>query len=186
MRTAIILLASAFALAGCNREPSIDVKDANASEVAEAMRKSGVAEGDTMFEPGKWSSTVKVEEMSMPGMPPEMQSRMKQVMADRAEHQFEICLTPEDAKRPSEDFFAGKDNGCKYDHFTMGDGKIDAKMRCERQGMTQTTEMSGTYSREAYSMRMSSKAEGGQEGGMTMRMRMDSKRIGKCDGKEKA
>ena len=35
-------------------------------------------------------------------------------------------------------------------------------------------------------MQMSSKAEGGQEGGMTMKMRLDSKRIGKCDGKEKA
>ena len=185
MRTLAVLFASCVALAACNREPKVDVKNANASEVAEAVRESGVGStSEYMVDPGKWSSKVTFQDMSVPGMTAEMQGRMKQMLAERTAQSFETCLTPEEAKRPKEDFFGGKNNQCKYDHFSMGGGKIDAKMRCEQQGVTQTMEMTGTYARDSYTMQMSSKAEGGPSRGMSMKMRIDSKRIGKCDGKE--
>ena len=40
------------------------------------------------------------------------------------------CLTPEEAKRPKEDFFAGAAKNCRYERFDMGSGKIDAVMKC--------------------------------------------------------
>ena len=50
-------------------------------------------------------------------------------------------------KRPKEDFFAGKNNECRYDHFTMGGGKIDAAMHCGgKHGESQVMQMAGTYS----------------------------------------
>ena len=87
--------------------------------------------GDQAFvRPGLWESKVTIEKFDMPGMPPEMAQRMKTMMAQNQEHDFQSCLTPEDVKRPKEDFFAGKNNKCRYDHFTMGGGKIDAAMHC--------------------------------------------------------
>ena len=49
-------------------------------------------------------------------------------------------------KKPKEDFFAGKNSECRYDHFTMGGGKIDAMMHCGKEGHGQTMRMAGTYS----------------------------------------
>jgi hypothetical protein len=67
----------------------------------------------------------------------------------------------------------------------MGDGKIDAAMHCNQQGTTQTMTMAGTYGPEAYSMNMTSKTEGGPSGEpMSMKMRVEAKRIGECPAKQ--
>ena len=87
---------------------------------------------------------------------------MKSMMAQNQEHSSQNCLTPEDVKRPREDFFAGKNNECRYDHFTMGGGKIDAAMHCGgKHGESQAMQMAGTYSPESYQMQTSMKMDGG-------------------------
>ena len=111
---------------------------------------------------------------------------MKQAMAKSGIHEFSTCLTEEDVKQPEGKFFTGNDQ-CRYDHFTMSGGKIDAAMRCDATGGgTQVMTMKGNYSPESYSMRMEMKTSGGQgaAGAMTMRMRVDSKRVGACTPKE--
>lgn len=184
MRTAAMIAALA-ALAACNRDPQVDARNASVSEVAEKVRKAGA--GDDFVRPGLWESKVTVEQLDMPGMPPEMASRMKSMMAERQPQSFKSCLTPEDVKQPSEDFFAGQNKSCRYDRFTMGNGKIDAVMRCGGEQATQVMEMAGTYSPDAYRMQMSSKVEAaakGAEGSMAMRVRVDARRVGECTGKE--
>jgi hypothetical protein len=111
---------------------------------------------------------------------------MKSMMAEKQPHDFKTCLTPEDVKKPKEDFFAGKNNECRYDHFTMGGGKIDAAMHCEGKQGTQVMEMAGTYSPDSYQMQTSMKAsgDGKSNAGMSMRMRIEAQRIGECTGKE--
>jgi hypothetical protein len=123
-----ILLAAALPLAACNKQPQVNEKDASVEEVAQKVRESA---GDAAFvRPGLWESKVTIEQFDVPGMPAEMVQRMKTMMAERQEHGFQTCLTAEDVKRPKEDFFAGKNKECRYEHFTMGGGKIDAAMQC--------------------------------------------------------
>jgi hypothetical protein len=182
MKPIVIVIAYALALAGCNREPEVRAENASAEDVAEQVADAG---GSGIFvRPGKWESRVQIEELDLPGAPPEAKSAMRG-MHDRA-MVSESCLTPEEARRPKEDFFAGKNNNCRYDHFTMGNGKIDAVMKCTGQGMAQTMSMQGSYSPDAYQMRMSMKADAGAgpPGGMTMTMRVDAKRVGECDAKK--
>ena len=50
----------------------------------------------------------------------------------------EVCLTPKQAKSPREDFFAGADKNCRYEHFNWGGGKIDLKLNCKHPNATQT------------------------------------------------
>ena len=86
-------------------------------------------------------------------------------------------------KRPKEDFFAGKNNECRYDHFTMGGGKIDAAMHCGgRMAKARLMQMAGTYSPESYQMQTSMKMEGGStpQGAMAMTMRIEANRVGEC------
>ena len=180
----VIIPIACLLLIACNREPEVDARNASVEEVAEKVR---TATRDEMFvRPGKWQSQVTIEEISMPGMPPEMAQQMKAMISQREKQGSEQCLTEEDARRPKEEFFAGKaNNACRYDRFQMGSGKIDATMRCQAKGVTQIMEMDGTYSAESYTMRMATRNDGGQAGagGMEMRMRVESKRIGECDAK---
>ena len=179
MKYAIVLLVCT--LAACSNEPEVDARNASAEEVAEKVADAGASEN--FVRPGKWQSRVQIEQFELPGAPPEAANAMRS-MTDRVQVQ-ESCLTPEEAKRPKEDFFAGDSKNCRYDHFTMSGGKIDAVMKCSGEGMAQTMAMQGTYGPDAYRMRMSMTADAGSGavGQMTMKMRVDAKRVGECDGK---
>lgn len=174
--TKLLLALPLIMLAACDSSPKVDVDNAKPSEVAEKMRD---AVGDETFvRPGKWLSTVTVQDMTVPGMPPEFAARMKETMAK--ERQVETCLTAEQAKRPKGDFFAA-DKNCTYDHFEMSGGKIDASMRCAHEGMSQAITMQGSYRPDEYQMTMSTRMEGaGRQSGATMKMQVAAKRIGDC------
>jgi len=186
MKAIVGIAACALALAACNRSPSIDAKNASVDEVAAKVR---AASGSGSFvRPGEWQSNMTIDAFDIPGMPPEMVKRMKSAAAQNQQHEFTSCLTAEDVKQPKGKFFTGNEQ-CRYDHFTMGGGKIDAAMRCPSgQGMTQVMTMQGTYSPDQYQMRMTMKGEGvsGPVAGMTMQMRVNSKRIGECPAKTAA
>jgi hypothetical protein len=179
---AAILTAAALPIAGCNSGPEVSAENASAEEVAAQMAEAGGA--GSFVSPGRWESKLTMLEMSMPGMPPEASERMKSA-AGTSTHVS--CLTEEQAKRPKEDFFAGASKNCRYDRFSMGGGKIDAVMNCKDERSAQTMVMVGTYSANAYAMTMT--ATGTQAGagdGVKMRMSVDAKRVGTCDGTEES
>ncbi|MEO7634882.1 MAG: DUF3617 domain-containing protein [Sphingomicrobium sp.] len=183
-RTAMTIVAI-VALAACNREPQVSATNASVAEVAEKVRKAGA--GESFVRPGLWESKVTIEQLDVPGMPAEMAGKMKSMMAERQMNASRHCLTAEDVKKPKEDLFAGQNKSCRYDRFNMGGGKMDAVMRCGDKNASQVMEMSGTYSPDAYQMRMANKvdvAAKGAEGAMAMKMRVDARRIGECTGKE--
>ena len=185
MRYPVALMACTLALAACNNSPQVHEENASVEEVQKEIAKAGGT--DSFVRPGLWESKVTLEEMSMPGMPKEVSERMSQAYGKIETNQS--CLTPEEAKRPKEDFFAGDNKNCRYDHFTMAGGKIDAVMKCSAEGATQTMALQGGYTPDTYNMQMSMKSEGGGQGpqsGMSMRMRVDAKRVGECTGKEDA
>lgn len=175
MRRSIALIL--LVLAACDRGPTVKAENASIGEVAEQVGEAG---GKMMVRPGRWVSDVTLESIDIPGMPPAAAEQIKATMA-KAASGHETCLTPEQAERPSEDFFAGKDGNCRYDKFMMDGGKIDGVMRCSAQGSTQLIRFDGDYSPESYKMRMSSTLETGPGANpMTMAMRIKSRRVGEC------
>jgi len=183
MKYAAYALASVFCLTACNKGPEVNLKNASANQVSEAVKKSGVMSSDSMVEPGLWESKVTVQEMNIPGMPPQFADKMKQSMAEQRNHASRHCIKPEDVKKPKEDFF-GADKSCKYDHFTMGGGKIDIAMVCHQEDMTQNMNVSGSYTPTSYSIDTAMTGTGGHEQGMSMKMHVDSNRVGECTGKD--
>jgi len=182
MKPAVCVAASVLALAACNKGPSVDLHNASANQVGEAVQQSGMMTSDSMVQPGLWESRVSVLEMNIPGMPPQYAARMKDEMAKQRDRSSKHCIKPEDVKKPKEDFF-GADKSCRYGHFTMGGGRIDIQMVCKEENMTQTTNMSGSYTPTTYSLDMNSGGTGPQQG-MTMKMHVDARRVGECTGKE--
>lgn len=181
MTKAIILLPFIL-LAACDSEPSVTATNASIEEVA---GKVEAARQDKEFlRPGNWLTKGSIDEINAPGMPAEIGAQMKRAGQDMPG--TETCITEADAAKPNADFFTGN-KSCRYDHFTMGGGKIDARMRCSAAGGTQVSTMSGAYDRESYRMAMttslenpSSAPEGGIEG-LTMKLSVEGKRIGDCD-----
>jgi Protein of unknown function (DUF3617) len=183
-RAALFVLMMA-PLAACNTSPTVTATNASAEDVAAKMKASGM---DAQFvSPGQWRTTMTIAEMKIPGMSAEMAESMKGHMG--AAKSFESCLTKEEASKPKEDFFAKGNGDCRYDRFTMGNGKIDAVMQCKAQGATRTMTMNGTYGPDAYRMTIASTGTADSANpvaGMSMKMEMDAKRTGECTGKVKA
>ena len=125
----ILLAASGLMLAACDRGPEVDLTNATPAEVAKAMKDSGATR--TMVSPGKWSSTVTIVDMNSPGMPAEMQAMMKQRIGQP--QTVEACLTAEQVDNP-ERMLGQIPASCRYDRYTMGNGKMDGKLRCETNG----------------------------------------------------
>lgn len=169
-----------LALAGCSQEPGVEARNASVEEVANQVREVGT---EGFIRPGKWRHKVSLEEMTAPGMPPDAAAQLRGMGGERT---YESCLTEEQAQQPGGDFFAQNNNQCRYEHFTMKGGDIDAKMRCGEGEVSQVMEMEGSYSPDSYEMRMTTSLEGAPEpvSGMRMRMRVDAQRVGECDGTE--
>ena len=97
------LLASMFTLAACGSGAQVEAENASVAEVqAKIKDATGAPE---MLTPDRWESTVRIEKVDVPGMPPELAERMQKAMAGRTSAS---CLTPEEAKKPAAEFFAGK------------------------------------------------------------------------------
>jgi len=181
MKHAALVVPLIVALTACHSEPKVEASNATGAEIANQVADAW-ANGKQSFRPGLWSSTITIEQIDAPGIPAGIVQRMKDAFGSGRTHQN--CLTEEQAKKPDADFFTGTSDQCRYDHFKMGGGKIDATMRCSQQGVSQVMQLTGTYAPESYRMRMSTHMEGaGPVGGMTMTMRVDSKRVGACAAK---
>jgi hypothetical protein len=182
MKHSVCVAASILCLAACNKGPEVNLHNADANQVTKAVTQSGMMSGDSMVQPGLWQSKTTVLEMNIPGMPPEYAAKMKQQMAEHRNDSSKHCIKPEDVKKPKEDFF-GADKSCRYDHFTMGGGKMDIQMVCKQENLTQTTSISGSYTPTTYSLDMSMNGTGPEQG-TTMKMHVDAQRVGECTGKE--
>lgn len=182
MRTApfAALALMSLAVTACGKSDSNAVKLENASlaEVAEATKAGG---GADEFQPGQWKTTTEIVSIDMPGMPKEVADQMGKSIAQASAS--EHCMTPEEAKKPSEAL--ARDNGeCRFETFSMSGGKLDAKMRCQPAGQPGTMEMAmaGTYKPDRYEatadMKISQPGAQGKE--MTMKIKTVSERIGDC------
>lgn len=182
----ILLAGSGLFLAACDSGPEVDLTNVTPAEVAKAMKDSGATRA--MVSPGKWSSTVAVLEMNSPGMPAEMQAMMKQRIG--RPQTVEACLTADQVDNP-ERMLGQIPASCRYDRYTMGNGKMEGALRCDNGGLKQEMRVAGTYSKDQYSITIDNKTSvpagampGGQAGSMSMKMKVDSKRLGDCDGTE--
>lgn len=173
---------TAFALAamgGCGKQRSVEAENESVESVAKK-----VADADIRLQPGRWESTMTMQSMEMPNLPPEAQKAMQAQKG--MSHTFSHCLTPEEAAAPRAGFFQKQASGCTYDHFTMAGGKIDAEMSCKDGSGPGKMKMQGTYSSDAYTMAIQS--EGEMQPGQPMKVAMNiaSRRTGECTGKEDA
>lgn len=173
----LMALSTALALAGCGSGKTVTATNESVSDVAKKVSDAGLH-----FNPGRWESTMKFVKLEMEGMPPEAKDMMGKMLGKG--RTFASCLTKEEAEKPDAKFFGQADERCKYDSFSMGSGKIDAKMTCKAEQGPQTMTMVGNYTADTYQMTMAINGMGPQGKAMSMQMELSAKHNGECTGKE--
>ncbi|MGZ8286403.1 MAG: DUF3617 domain-containing protein [Allosphingosinicella sp.] len=170
MKTQMMMTAAALALAACGS--SADKSGGNGTAAA-----TGGGAGVSL-QPGEWEMKMEVVDVAAEGLPAGMAESMKK----SASSTNRTCMTPEEAKGPKGDIFAGDKSGsCKSEGFKWDGGRIQGKMTCPGQGGTGETVMTmdGSYSPQNIDMTMKSRTDlMGKP--MTMEMRVAGRRVGEC------
>jgi hypothetical protein len=174
---ALVLASLGLILTACSKEPD---GPKTADEVKAEM--ADLAE-DARPEPGKYRSTIKIINVSIPGMP-QADARKMQSMFGGTGQASEHCLTKEMADKGFEEFGKHAAQGnCTYDSFSAGGGKMDAVMTCKTAAtVTTRTELHGTFTTTGSNLNMKTESSGGglPGGKMTMEAEVSSERIGDC------
>lgn len=176
-------IAAILGLAGCG-QAEVDLKDASVEEVVRAAEKAET------LSPGKWSMQYEVLSVELPGMP-DQEKRMMKAMTDAMlgrKDLTEQCLTPEQAKAPPPEMFAGAGGaGCKFERFALDNGEMNATMICTGPGTTaggMKMAMKGQYGGESINIEQDLEMNGligGNEGaGIRVKARSIGKRVGDC------
>lgn len=170
------LAALSLGLAACGSDTpdSSDGETISMEEVADRAASSAVKP-----EPGKYSLTMEVLEIDIPGAPPEAAEMMRGMMSAQSQ---EYCLTQEEVDKGFEEMARqGQDENCTFERFDVDGGDIDAKMSCDIPGqgaVTMTMVGSGTSTSSEMDMTMQGDMTG--MGESTIRMKASHERIGDC------
>lgn len=185
-RTAILtplVLVPVALLAACKQQPSVELKNASAAQVAEKIKAAG---GQIKMEPGLYKTTMKIESMDIPGLKdPRALEAIKQAQTRVNAMSRENCLTPEQAAKPDARLFTAQSApGCTFGHFSMQGGKVSYDMTCKPpQGQgSMTATADGTMNSTGFDMAVDTRMNNpGIPGGvMTTKARVTSQRTGAC------
>lgn len=175
----LTLFAAALPLAACNSQPEVKAENASMAEVSKAI-------GDAArMQPGKWRTEVTIENIDMPGAPPRMTEMLKKQMASSATQSVETCVTKEQSERPPEKLFGGME-GCRYETFRLGGGRLDAVMSCQGGAMGPgsgglRSTLSGDFGDTGYDLASTGEMQSGEQK-IAVKSRIKGSRIGECTG----
>lgn len=178
-----VMVATALTLAGCGGGDA-GTEAANAS--AQAGRAPAAGGGEPIvMEPGRWRVAVDVRSIDMPGMPEAVQGQVRESMKAQASTTQTYCVSPEEARRPAGELFAGQPRGaCRTNRLSQAGGRVSGELDCEQQGVRTRVSLDGTASPTRYDMNVSSNMDmSGMSVAVTARGR--GERIGACAPGEK-
>jgi len=186
MRKLFILpLAAAVVLAGCGKTEETPAGSDGAGPSGGKEGGSASAGKIVMPEPGEYSQTVEVLEISIPGMPAGMTDQVKKQMS--ANMSATDCLTPEEAKDALKVLTSNgvdKDSECNYSKFDVSGGRLDAVMECGKgEGKAKGTfTLSGTFTATGSDITVQGDQVDPQMPGGKMHLKMHavSVRTGEC------
>ena len=109
MRMKKTIALAVLALAACNKEPEVKVKNATPEQVAAKVREARA--GETRLEPGEWQIVSKLSLVEAQGVPAAAAAQMKTAMQRRSTDNQ--CQTPHHVGRPQSGLLAGRANSPK-------------------------------------------------------------------------
>ena len=181
MRAAILIPAAfgVLALAACDKAGTDQAGPAG----AQASTAAAPAPAADLPQPGRYRTTIRIVDVAIPGMAPEMAARMKGMFGASGQSR-EFCLAADQAAKGYRDVTRSAAQGtCSYDSFSARGGVIDAALTCQTgKGMTARTLFHGTYAPGRSTLTMTTDSEAARLPGGRMRIvaEVTNQRTGDC------
>ena len=172
-------LASALMLAACsNGGADADGDGRITAQEARAEMESGP---EVKMRPGEWENSIQFTELDLQGMPEEMQGMVKGMLGQKITDT--TCRTDEESAQLDEEFFKNTQNGeCTTQEFDRSGNSLKVRMTCTPPtGGEAKVAVDGTFGEEEFRMTMTSDADGGELGAISMKGEITGRRIGDCE-----
>lgn len=180
MRT-MILLTSCLALAGCGENGGS--VDADGDGVITNEEVLAATADMAKPEAGRWEVNSEVREIQIPGMPAGMEDMAKGMFANMFAS-TNYCLTQEQADQDPGALWKDTNGECSWESFEMDGNSVNAKAICTSpDGMTSTMTMTGTHTPTSYSADNEITLDTPQGGGL-VKVHVEGRHVGDCDGSE--
>lgn len=178
MRKFLILGVAALAISACSDKGA----DADGDgKISDSEAKAEMSDGGAMaMKPGQWEVKISFNKIDAPGLPAEVQGKMKEQMAKGMTQNS--CLTQEQVDKPGGDFFgAPAEANCTFQELKRSGDTMKVAMTCKPAGnMTIKSTMDGKFAAETYVMNINQSTEGTPMGTVKMTGKIEGKRIGDC------
>jgi len=134
--------------------------------------------------PGQYSSTVKLVELDVPGVPKAQVDQMRVMMEGAMAKAQTYCLTKEDSEKGFEEMAKQSREDCEIESFEVDGAKFTGRMSCKDENANGTMTMNGTGSETGSEMQMAMdmNSAGLPGGKMAMKLQVSAKRVGDCEG----
>ena len=127
--------------------------------------------------PGLWQETLVFALDSVNGSQ-DVAAQMQSALPSPRPHSD--CYTAADLAHPQDLFLAGAEQSCRFSHFVMANGRIEASGDCaDKSGQTMHVTGTGQYSAAGYDFTFTGTAQAGQLA-LAFRGRDSGRRIGTC------
>lgn len=180
MRKFLVLGAASvmFTITACS-DKGADTDGDGKVTAAEAQKELSTG-GAMAMKPGMWEVKISFDSIDAPGMPEAAKAQMTKAMGSGMS--VKSCLTKEQAEKPGADFFGGDASAnCSFEQLNRSGNTMSVQMTCKPQGdMVIASKMDGSFEAETYTMKMEQKTSGTPMGAMTMKGKIEGKRIGDC------
>ncbi|MFC4293045.1 DUF3617 domain-containing protein [Sphingorhabdus arenilitoris] len=160
------LLLAATLLSSCSRE--------------DEPQRSQVEASALPMKPGLWKSEAEFTDAEMTGIGDKRKQELLAEMSNRLSG--ESCLTPEQAKKPDANFFAGgQSDDCKYSKFEVTDGRLDVAVSCSVKSMaTLDMSMTGLVYESEYNLDIQPELRLPMIGKVTLNGKIKGRYLGPC------
>jgi hypothetical protein len=177
MRKYLLIATAALAISACDRGADAD----GDGKISDAEAKAEMGAGGAMaMKPGQWEVKISFATIEAPGIPANLQGKMKEQMGQGMTQQS--CLTQEQVDKPDGDFFgAPPEANCTFDELSRSGNAMKVAMTCKPAGnMTVKSKMDGQFAAETYTMKIEQSTEGTPMGAVKMTGKIEGKRTGDC------
>lgn len=146
---------------------------------------AGCGSGDVSMQPGRYETKATVLEVNIPGAPPEVAEMMKAA----AQRTHFTCLTEQDVANPGGKLAPRQQlENCAENSLEWQGGRISGKMRCNLPQGAANADMTGSYTQDSFNMEVKTEmalpGKANERGNVSLRA--EGRRVGDCDGSEKA
>jgi len=168
-----VVLMFGLAACGSGQEPA-------ATDAVPAEQVAAQVQGAIKPLPGKYTSRMELVDFSMPGMPEALKAQMKAAFESGLSQGNEFCMTAEQAD-PREMLQGMAESKCSFGRFNIAGGRVDAEMNCTGDdGVASKVQMQGQMAAESSDMTMAMERPMEGLGTISMKMRVQSQRVGAC------